>query len=1360
MTNQDNTTGNTGNTPNPTNSVHPTFNANLLSSIEKLKGSENYANWSFAIRNYIELCGLENCLAGTETNAQKNSLAKTSLVFSVDPVIYVHIREAVTAKSIWDKLKSVFEDNGLTRRIGLVRIFVATQLENCDSVEEYVNKIIGASHQLASIGLKMDDMWVGTFLLAGLPERYDPMIMGIESSGIKITGESIKLKLLQDICDYSKRGEATALFSGKKTYKGNNNNNRNSSSKGVRCFKCNKNGHKANECTSENKPDKSGSGSKKKSAAFSAVFLSGDFGKNDIYLDSGATYHMVAHESWLSNKTSSDVSEITVANQTFAKVKCKGSMTLRTVVNGIDIDITVKNVLCIPELSTNLLSLGTIQRNGCVAKFEGMGAFVFNNQNDLILKCKLLDNNIYLVAGKVNNAVCMLSTRNVDINIWHRRLGHMNGNDLIKMKNGVVSGICFDKNALNSCVPCHEGKHTRSSFKHSGTRASNVLELVHSDLCGPMEIKSLGGARYILVFVDDFSRKTFVYFLKTKCEVTKYFVTFKNMVETQTGLKLQKFRTDNGTEFTCNKMRAVFDSSGIIHQTSNYYTPEQNGVSERRIRMIVEKAKCMLFGAGLPTMFWAEAVNAAVHIINRSVTSTLNNMTPHEAFSGKKPDLSHLRVFGCDVMVHVAKEKRKKWSPKSIKMVFVGYCDGTKGYRVYNPNTKSVTKSCDVSFFEEEHTNFSIVTANSMTNQSYPQYDEDEIIIPISTDEMQQQQIVAVQADTVVEGRENENNDNASISTISIGDTEMSNDSNTSIDISQAVGESSTIDISDDDIDNSQFTSADESSEFDDTQNDPDYIPPVGNNSGTSFMVRAANIDSDPLTVREAMAHHSSAQWKRAMADEIKSLKENKTWLLVDLPVGKKPIQSKWVFKRKFDKEGNISKYKARLVVKGFTQKEGIDYTETFSPVARYGSIRFMLAMAVKYKLKIEQMDAVTAFLQGELSEEIYLSQPEEFNDGTNKVCRLKKAIYGLKQASREWNKKLDQKLREYGLKRSRIDPCIYHNIDGKSMLFVAVYVDDLLFFHNNNHQLNALKKYLMTNFHMKDLGPATSCVGMQIDQSANGERIEINQAKYIQDILVRFNMADCNPISTPVDPNQKLTSEMSPKSNVEKCEMANIPYQEAVGSILYLAQCTRPDIAFAVNNVSRFNNNPGSAHWVAVKRILRYLKGTINQKLVFTHSSDSGIQGFCDADFASDVDKRRSCTGYVFVLQGGAISWSSKRQQTVAISTTEAEYMALSNATQEAIYLKQFYEEFGMNRDQPIIIHCDNKSAINLASNDIYHPRTKHIDVKHHFVRQSVTNNMINVKYVSTNIMAADNLTKGVNSEKHLVCNKLFGLL
>lgn len=505
-----------------------------------------------------------------------------------------------------------------------------------------------------------------------------------------------------------------------------------------------------------------------------------------------------------------------------------------------------------------------------------------------------------------------------------------------------------------------------------------------------------------------------------------------------------------------------------------------------------------------------------------------------------------------------------------------------------------------------------------------------------------------------------------------------------------------------------------------------------------AFLVR------DPSTVSEAMGGDEAEHWKRAMQEEYDSLIGNHTWKLVNLPHGRKTIKCKWIFKTKTDEMGEIARYKARLVAKGCSQRPGIDFNETYSPVVRYSSIRFLVSIAAQHNLNIYQMDAITAFLQGDLEDEIYMDQPELFCDNSNRVCKLMKSIYGLKQASRQWNKKLSAVFISMGYQQSKIDPCVYSKFNNNDMIFVAIYVDDLMIFTNSIELEEESKASLMEKFKMKDLGEAKLCIGLRITKGNNS--ISLDQETYTKNMLEKFGMENCHPVKTPVDVSVKLSKEMEPKTEDERKEMAVVPYMEA-------------DIAFAVNQVSRFNNNPGKQHWIAVKRIFRYLNGTAKQKITYWGTTKtSEIFDYGDADWAGDLDKRRSCTGYIFIKNGGAISWNSKLQPTVAISTTEAEYMALAAATQEAIWLQQFFTEFWPTT-KPFEIFCDNRSAISLSGNDAYHARTKHIDVKHHFLRQKIGDGTIKVTPISTDEMIADGMTKGLPIGKHIKCFANAGL-
>lgn len=356
------------------------------------------------------------------------------------------------------------------------------------------------------------------------------------------------------------------------------------------------------------------------------------------------------------------------------------------------------------------------------------------------------------------------------------------------------------------------------------------------------------------------------------------------------------------------------------------------------------------------------------------------------------------------------------------------------------------------------------------------------------------------------------------------------------------------------------------------------------------------------------------------------------------------------------------------------------------------------------------------------------------------------------------WNEKLDGVLvKKLKYVRSSIDKCIYFRHSDQNTIILAVWVDDIMIFSSNATICTKLKIELASNFKMKDLGEAKSLLGMRVTRHSNGA-ISIDQHHYISTVLRRFKMENCNPIGTPMDANSKVSEDMCPKTPEEKEAVADIPYQEAIGCIMYAAQITRPDICFAVSALSRFNTNFGRPHWEAVKRVLRYLKGTIDFRLTFQPNIDDEMIGYCDADWAGDVDKRRSTTGYVFVAQSAAISWTTRRQPTVALSTTEAEFMSMVGAIQEALWLKRFQCEVFLRAEKTITLYCDNQSALNLAKNRNYHARTKHIDVRKYFIQECLHHDGVNedemrqlikLNYLSTKEMVADILTKAVDRTK-----------
>ena len=903
------------------------------------------------------------------------------------------------------------------------------------------------------------------------------------------------------------------------------------------------------------------------------------------------------------------------------------------------------------------------------------------------------------------------------MDLWHQRLCHLNHNSIERLAKGEIAtgmNCVLDKEVSGNCEPCVLGKMHRLPFpKESTTKSTQLLELVHSDLCGPMEVDSKGGSKYFLTFTDDYSRYTTTYFLRNKSEVIGKFKEYVLLMENQTGCILKKIRSDNGGEYTCNEyMNYCKQIAGIHHEFTNPYTPQQNGVSERYNRTVMEAARSMLIHSKLPLYFWAEAVQCATYVRNRSPTTALNNKTPFEFWHGRKPDLSNLRVFGCIAYDHVPDEKRRKLQPKAEKCIFVGYPDDTKGYKLYNLESKKFIRSRDVVFREEEFHEFSSKSQAKEVISLFP-----------------------TEADVAVDEG-----------------TESDTESNTS-----SSGESES------DEDEEQFETY-EDRFLDDIHNlgrRRTTKPPERYTDSSNYVAEhcflseslVSNI-SEPDTVKAAL---EDEDWHTAMKSEISSLHDNDTWELVPRPANKNVVGSRWVFKVKPNPDGTVNRFKARVVAKGFSQVHGVDYSEVFSPVVRYAGIRSLLAFANSNDLEVHQMDVTTAFLNGELDHEIYMQQPEGFVDENHPtyVCKLKKSIYGLKQSARCWNATLTEHLVSDGYTKSTADECIFIKRKRNNFVILAIYVDDVIPIASKTSMLEREKSKLKDKFAMVDNGPIHYILGMVIKRDRQNRVLTIDQSEYTRSILQRFNMENCKPVATPLEPSKRFIK------TTEEDESFNVTlYQQAIGCLTYASLISRPDIAAATGILAQHMSNPSTEHWSGVKRMLRYLKGTMNYGLRYSDDGSNQLVGFSDADWAGDLDTRRSTSGYTFYIGKSLVSWSSRRQSTVARSSTEAEYVALSSASQEAIWLRRLMRDISFQEVPPTLIHEDNQGAIDLSKNAKHHDRTKHIDISHHFIRERVACNEIVVDYCPTGDMVADVMTKAVPKVKFEKFRSMLGVV
>ncbi|KAK9025215.1 hypothetical protein V6N11_065111 [Hibiscus sabdariffa] len=837
--------------------------------------------------------------------------------------------------------------------------------------------------------------------------------------------------------------------------------------------------------------------------------------------------------------------------------------------------------------------------------------------------------------------------------------------------------------AVGTYVLSLPSKMTKAPFTGKGERASDLLGLIHSDVCGPMNTQARGGFQYFITFTDDFSRYGYIYLMRHKSEALEKFKEFKNEVQNQHGKSIKALRSDRGGEYLSQDFDELLKECGIVSQLTPPGTPQWNGVSERRNRTLLDMVRSMMSHTDLPTSFWGYAVETTAFTLNR-VPSISVQKTPHEMWTRRRPNMSFMRVWGCQA--YVKHQMSTKLEPKSQKCTFVGYPKETMGYYFYNSKENKVFVARTGVFLVKDFLSYNGNGRN------------------IELKEVQQQQVHEPEVEEtpqVVEGN--------------------------STDLETQPLRRSTR-----------------------QRHEPERYGFLVITHGDVILV-----DQDETkTYQEAVLSPDSEKWLEAMRSEMDSMSENQVWTLVEPPEGIKPIGCKWVFKKKTDMDGNVQTYKGRLVAKGFRQIHGVDYDETFSPVAMFKSIRILLAIAAFHDYEIWQMDVKTAFLNGKLEEDVYMTQPEGFvtPENAGKVCKLQRSIYGLKQASRSWNLRFNDAIKEFGFIRNEDEPCVYKKFSGSIVSFLILYVDDILIIGNDIPTLQSIKTWLSSCFSMKDLGEAAYILGVKIYRDRSRRLLGLSQSTYIDKVLKWFSMEESKRGFLPMRHGISLSKEMCPSTPQERERMSQIPYASAIGSIMYAMICTRPDLSYALSMTSRYLENPGEGHWTAVKNILKYLRRTKDVFLVYGGEEELRIKGYTDASFQTDKDDSRSQSGFVFCLNGGAVSWKSSKQDTIADSTTEAEYIVASEAAKEVVWIKKFITGLGVipSISDVVDLYCDNNGSIAQAKEPRSHQRSKHILRRFHLIRETIDRGDVEIRKVHMDDNIADPLTKPLAQQKH----------
>ena len=954
-------------------------------------------------------------------------------------------------------------------------------------------------------------------------------------------------------------------------------------------------------------------------------------------------------------------------------------------------DENFHGVIYVPSLKYNLLSVSKLVEQGYTIKFDEDKCRITYGTLEIIDGVK--HNNLWAL-NKLNsnyygNGKAMINVNLKDSALIHSRFGHVSDRKITRSLG------LSPKSVQNcDCLTCAQGKARKSSFPKRRENPPNaILKEMHSDIYGPIRCPTYQGGRYFVIFVDYYSRFKWTYILIAKSDIYEAFKLCLNEAQFVTGEKLKCLHSDDAPEYSDKFHRKFLMDNGIHQRTTAANSQSQNGLSERSIGSIVNIARCLLIDSNLPPIFWGDAIKHATLISNIVINDTNDRIPWNEIYKRPFDYKKDLKVFGCIVEVKNEDKQLSKLAPKTRRGLFLGV-KYTGAYHCYIFETKRRITSTSVLFFE----NLRITQEES---QRISNWDLD--IKDIFPEDLPEDK-----------------------SYIDLQEQNFSNQlKSKGLELSspgQLIIEQSPV------ITNCQLETAKTQA-----RKSMRMTKPPERLTGNSLITYQV-----PDSLKEALNSEESVEWRAAIEREIHKLELNQTWIVCrKLPENTKVLPTKWVFDFKKDHNNEIIAYKARLVVRGDLQ---IDFKDTFSPTLNDKSFRMLICIATEHHLDIHHMDFDTAFLNGMIEDDVYIKLPAGIEGNHHYPLKLKKALYGLKQSAKIWFQTINEYLLKIGF------TCISDNIYSRNQVLIGLYVDDLLILFNDPQKLKQFKTEIMAKFAMKDLGEITKFNGYQVYKTIEG--YYLSQEAYINQMLKDFDMMDVKIQATPICATNTLT---------EGNELDdNQTYQRATCSINYLSTKTRPEITYTVNTLLRFNAKPKACHWKALKHLFGYLKGTTKVGLNYKRSKIStNLSAYSDADWATkDHEGKRNSTSGCLVIHTGIISWKSKRQEVIATSSTHSEIIAASEVAKEIIYLRNLYynilDSLGSTKliREPTKLLIDNTATIATIKSHQFTDKSKHIEVRHQYVREQVSLKKITVQHVSSSDQRADMLTKALDKQ------------
>ena len=1030
----------------------------------------------------------------------------------------------------------------------------------------------------------------------------------------------------------------------------------------------------------------------------------------DILLDTGASIHIICNNKYLSKfktASNSEMNFLEMADGSKSNKIIKGYGTAKiplTDIHGSNQYVIFKNCLFVPSFRKNIISVSLAIANDYKLEINDVGRETLRSPDGHLFKIHTRGHLYFLN----NFIVQQIISRSLEE--WHRYLGHPNHTDILKLPEVSENMKIINTKNQTDCEICIKAKMIKNISKAPDTRGSQPFQKIHIDLNGPITKDNLINGRFIFGAVCDFSNFLSVYVMQNKSESANVLKFYLSQISNYP--KTSVIRTDWGGEFVSKEFQGILLNQNIKHEFSAPYSPHQMGHIERQWRILFNTTRAILIDTNVPNCLWPHVVKYAAFLRNRTYQKRIE-CTPLQKATNKIPDMTKIFLFGSKCYVY--DQFNTKLEPRALEGIFIGYDETSPSILVFDPVTHNIKKSLHVKVL---NTLYYIINPN-VDRDYIPLRNTQEIDDNINTDNETEASVPNIGNDNLDKQPTHYNlrdrtNINYEENLCTVADNITS----------EAHNDPPLLPF------NSYEIHKDQSLD-DYFLGDKHYLA-YSKLNHTNILV--------PNTYKQAMQSKDKLDWIEAMNKEIQSLRDNNTWDLIKPPANQEVIGGRWVFSVKVDPSHNI-KFKARYVAQGYNQRQGLNFDETYAPTPTMSSIRCLMDIANDESLLCHHCDVNNAYLNANIDfEEIYVRQPQGYIEDPTLCCKLKKALYGLKQAAYRWHVTIVEFLVSQGLKQSVVDPCVFIRRSKSSTLIILIWVDDLIVAASSEIVMNTFKRNFAGTYKIKDLGELSYFLGIQFKITKNV--ISLNQSFYIQTILNRFNMNEAQPRSLPCDPSiydlLRLPSELMENPT---------PYREMIGSLIYLMHCTRPDLAFTVTLLSRFMQKPTKMHFKLGRTVLQYLIGTKHYDLKYVKSREPlKITGYSDSDWASDNDFQ-SISGFAFRLNehSALVSWRSGKQSIVAASSCEAEYIALFHAGTEAIFLRQLLAEFQQLPAQTVLIYGDNIGSITLAKHPAYHRKTRHINIKYHFIRRYVSNKSIALAYIPSRLNLADMATKPI---------------